>query len=307
MIRLARWWFGQFTLHGGGKGGGSYSAPPAPDYRGAAQEQGAASQELATQQTFANRPTLNTPWGQLAWSTGATTDPATGQSVTGWTGNLNLTPDQQAALDAQQGIQQGRSQAAETLLGQATGAFQTPFDWQGLPQVGDLNTAQQGAYEKMSQMLEPGRSQQRDALETQLANMGLARGTEAWNREETKLGSDWAAQDRARMGQALSEGRADIGTQQQLRQAAIAEEAQRRGMTLNELNALLTGQQVSMPQMPSFASATGAQAPQYLNAAQMQGNYGLQGAQQNLASQQATGMDYGALIGTIGGIAAAAF
>src|SRR5262245_17581980 len=139
--------FAAALYYGGGKGG---SAPPPPDYRGAAQEQSTASKEIATQQTFANRPELYTPWGQQTWQASAGTDPATGQPITRWRSDIALSPEQQAALDAQMGIQTGRSQAAETLLGQATGAFQTPFDWESLPDVGNLDTAQAGAFEKMS-------------------------------------------------------------------------------------------------------------------------------------------------------------
>ena len=55
----------------------------------------------------------------------------------------------------------------------------------------------------------------------------------------------------------------------QLRQQAIAEQMQRRGMSLNEMNALLTGQQVGMPQMPRFNAAGASETPQLLNAGQM--------------------------------------
>jgi hypothetical protein len=55
-----------------------------------------------------------------------------------------------------------------------------------------------------------------------------------------------------------------------LRQQAIAEQAQRRGMSLNEMNALLTGQQVSMPNMPSFNQAGISQTPQLMDAAKNQ-------------------------------------
>lgn len=56
--------------------------------------------------------------------------------------------------------------------------------------------------------------------------------------------------------------------QNQLRQQAIAEQAQRRGMSLNEMNALLSGQQVSMPQMPSFSAAQRPETPNILGATQ---------------------------------------
>jgi len=61
----------------------------------------------------------------------------------------------------------------------------------------------------------------------------------------------------------------------QLRQQAIAEQQQRRGMSLNEMNALLTGQQVGMPQMPRFNASGVAETPQLLNAANMQYQAGM--------------------------------
>ena len=57
--------------------------------------------------------------------------------------------------------------------------------------------------------------------------------------------------------------------QNRLRQQAIAEQAQRRGMSLNEMNALLSGQQVAMPSMPSFSQASKSETPNLLGAAQM--------------------------------------
>ena len=50
------------------------------------------------------------------------------------------------------------------------------------------------------------------------------------------------------------------------RQQAIAETLQRRGWTINEINALLSGQQVGMPNMPGFTAAGRAQAPDLMGA-----------------------------------------
>jgi hypothetical protein len=58
--------------------------------------------------------------------------------------------------------------------------------------------------------------------------------------------------------------------QQQLRQQAIAEEMMRRQMSLNEMNALLNGQQVSMTPMPNFNASAASQPVQYNTAAQAQ-------------------------------------
>jgi hypothetical protein len=328
---------------GGGKGS---SSPPPQDFRGSALEQAAASKELATQSTWANRPTLNTPWGQQTWSASAGTDPSTGQAITNWTSNINLTPEQQSALDSQQRIQQGKSGAAEQLLGQATEATAKPFDWENMPgrgqvaqQTQQLNAAQAGnvydsqgrAYQTMSQMLEPGRSQQREALDAKLLASGVDPNSEQARRSRGEQAEQFAGQDKQMMAQALAEGRMDVGQQYQMnsgqvgqqaaldqqrfgqqgtifgqqnqqRQQAIAEEAQRRGMPLSELNALLTGQQVQMPGMPSFQNATNAQAPQLLDAAKAQGNYNMNMAQM----KQDSGPDIGSLVGSVGGMAAMA-
>jgi len=269
--------------------------PPAPDYRGAAQEQAQSSKDTAVYNAWLNRPTINTPFGTQSWENTPTKDPVTGDTVSQWTQNNYLSPDQQSSLDSQMRIQEGRSGAAETLLGQATGAFQKPFNWDEMPsKPGSLDEAQQSAYGKMSAMLEPGRSRATEALDTKLANSGLPINSEAYNRAKQNLQTGFTQQDQAMMAQAMGEGRSDVNAQQTMRSAAIAEEAQRRGMTLNELNALLTGQQVNMPTMPGFSQAQGAQGAQYMDAAKMQGDMAMQ-QQQMKNSQQP---DVGALAGT---------
>jgi hypothetical protein len=63
--------------------------------------------------------------------------------------------------------------------------------------------------------------------------------------------------------------RAAAMDQNAVRQQMIAEQMQRRGMSLNEMNALLSGQQVSMPQMPGFQAAQRSETPNILGATQM--------------------------------------
>jgi len=160
-----------------------------------------------------------------------------------------------------------------------------------------IEASQQGAFDKISAMLQPGRRQQQESLEVQLANQGLPRNSEAWNRAMSQLSNQWGTQDKQITAQALSEGRADASAQYGLRQNAIAEEALRRGMPLNELNALLTGQQVSMPNMPGFGQANRAAGADYLGAANAQGSY-------NLSANQ--GNDWGSGIGGIASLVGAA-
>lgn len=60
------------------------------------------------------------------------------------------------------------------------------------------------------------------------------------------------------------------GYQNTLRQQQISEEMQKRGFSLNEINALISGQQVAMPTMPGFQNAGRAETVQYNQAAQNQ-------------------------------------
>ena len=59
----------------------------------------------------------------------------------------------------------------------------------------------------------------------------------------------------------------------QIRQQQITEAMTKRGFSLNEINGLLSGQQVNTPQMPSFQGASAAQAAPIYQAAVDQGNY----------------------------------
>lgn len=423
---------GGYICGGGGKG----SAPAAPDYRGAAQEQAASSKEVTNIQNWANRPTQNTPWGTIDWTAEAATDPSTGQAVTKWTQNYNTSDATKQALDAQLQMQNDRSALAGTFMNRVENEYSRPFDWNSMPQRGGnvqgsnfqymnsvphlqtsvgtenaqrigtapnlrtgLNT--QGVKNTMNlgdngelqgssgaerqrienalfERMSPQHDRQQAALEAKLANQGITAGSEAYNRARQELGDQQsrerydalqtAGQEMSRNAQIALANRGQLtqediaganlynqannqlfnqdlqagqfgnqalasqyglglqGTQannaaiqqdyaqrlgagqfgntamqnqqglmqnafgfnnaaqqnafnqsmqqsqyqNQLRQAAIAEEMQRRGMSLNEMNALLSGQQVSMQQMPQFNAAQRSEPVQYMQAAQNQ-------------------------------------
>lgn len=425
------------------------STPAAPDYTGAAQQQAASSRDVTEQQTWANRPTINTPFGQQTWESTPTFDPATGQTLNQWTQNTNLTPEAQHALDSQMSLQQGRSDLAAGLLGRAQQEYGQPMDWsqftatgatpqaqqygQNLPDFGQAPTNMRGygqdpqqqsyspeqlqrglsteglqnvdnssqyynkagdaIFNQWSSRNDPKFQKDQDMLRTQLYNQGLKEGDQAYNDEMQRLresqtdarnqasydatigagqeasrmqgmdmglrgqqfgerstqgqfansAADQALQQQlgiggqrfneqlaggqysdAQRGQQFSEGmtgaqyadaqRAAAGQEQlafgqqgynqqlqsanyqnQLRQQQIAEQMQQRGFSLNEINAILSGQQVGMPSMPSFNTAARSEGTQSLNAAQMTGQHDLDVFN---AQQQAT---QGALSGIAGG------
>jgi hypothetical protein len=334
--------------------GSKGSAPAAPDYIGATQLQGQLSKENLNMQNYANRPTINTPFGSQTWGTQTVTDPATGQDVTAWTQNTTLAPALQSALDAQTGLQADRSNLASNFMDRVATEYAMPFDYSGMPQMtsankpSDLQT-EVGDYSKgltssfnfgaplpqfdssyrdtvanqLMQKMQPVHDYQQRQLETKLSNMGFRPGTEGYDRELNNMSQRQSAErynalntagDEAQrlynmqMGTAQQSFNQNLGAaqfqnqalgqasaldqsrmqaqnqamqqqfglnqqyanaQNQLRQQAIAEQMQRRGMSLNEMNALLSGQQVAMPNMPSFSQSGQAQTPNILGATQM--------------------------------------
>ena len=111
-----------------------------------------------------------------------------------------------------------------------------------------------------------------------------------------RFGQDMASAQMAdqQRGQAQGEQAQDFGqgTQQfnmqnQQRQQAIAEQLQKEGWSLNKINAMLSGQQVGMPNMPDFKNAGVAAGTDYSGAANAAGSYGLKAHEMNAAAQAA--------------------
>ena len=333
--------------------GGKGSAPATPDYLGATQLQGELNKENLNTQNYANRPTINTPFGSQSWGTQSVTDPATGQVVTAWTQNNTLAPGLQSALEDQMGIQAGRSDLASSFMGRVANEYKNAPDYTNLPamaQAAQPTSLQTGTTDyvpglktsfnfgsplpqfdssyrdtvanSLMERMQPTHDYQQRQLETKLANMGFHPGTEGYDREMKNLAGrqalerynalDSAGQEAQRLynmqmgtaqqsfnqnlqgaqfqNQALNQANQmdlanmqagnqataqQYGLNQQyansqnaLRQQAIAEMLQRRGTSLNEMNALLSGQQVSMPTMPSFNASGMAQTPDIVGALQ---------------------------------------
>lgn len=175
---------------------------------------------------------------------------------------------------------------------------------------GYIQNAGDAIYGQWSNRQEPRMQQASAQMETKLRNQGLNPGDQAYDEAMQRLsqdqndarlmanyqatigsgaegsrlqGMDLAAGSFANQAsqQALNQNLA-IGNQgfnQQMqsanmnntvRQQQISEEMQRRGFSLNEINAIISGQQVGMPSMPSFTNAGRASGTDYTGAAQNQ-------------------------------------
>jgi hypothetical protein len=183
---------------------------------------------------------------------------------------------------------------------------QVPTSQFTLPEgdIGDPNAfRQQGSdasYNAAMNRVTPQFQEQRRAMEAKMRNQGLGPEDAAWQSQMEGIGNAendarnqaiWGAQEAGRQesqlnfGQQLGQnqnnfnqalganaqnfGQAMSGSQyaNQIRQQQITEQLQKRGASLNEINALLSGQQVQNPQMPNFAQAGVAQAAPIYNAA----------------------------------------
>jgi len=171
--------------------------------------------------------------------------------------------------------------------------------------INDPNQTRQRAedmsYNSAMSRVTPQFEEQKRAAEVKMRNQGLSPQDSAWKTQmEGITQGENDARDKAIWG-ANSAGRAEAGQMfgqelglnqnrfnqalgsnnqnwnqsmqgsqysTQLRQQQLTEEMQKRGFSLNEINGLLSGQQVNTPNMPNFSQASSAQpAPIYQGAA----------------------------------------
>lgn len=112
-----------------------------------------------------------------------------------------------------------------------------------------------------------------DAYEQAAYQATIGAGQEASRYQDMDVAKGAFANQAAQQAFDMNRGASSFATQ--LRQQDIAEEMQRRGFSLNEINAILTGQQVGLPGMPGFTNAGRSEGVQSLAAAQMQGQSAL--------------------------------
>lgn len=123
-------------------------------------------------------------------------------------------------------------------------------------QFGERGTAADFGMQASSQRFDQGLSANQQALG--VAGMGYGMDESNVNRRMAAGGQEFGQEMQA----------SNLATT--LRQQALAEEMQRRGFSLNEINAILHGQQVSMPGQPSFMGANRSETTDYSGAASNQ-------------------------------------
>ena len=142
-------------------------------------------------------------------------------------------------------------------------------------------------------------------------DFGIDRDTRGVNFNEMMRAQDFNNQQTQNMYNAQGQQYNNMFNQQsqqanyanQLRNSQIAADMQQRGFSLNEINALISGQQVGLPSMPQFNTAQQSQTPNYMGAAQNQ----YQGAQDQYSADQAGSQGFMSGLGTLGGLGMQAY
>lgn len=236
--------------------GKSASAPPPPDYTGAARETAAGNLEAARANIAANRVNQYTPYGSLEYE-------VSGEDKFGnpmWKATQSLAPAQQQLLDYQNKASLGLGELTGKGLGYVSNMLETPFDVSQLPSTG-FNPSQtyQEAY---MQRLAPQLQQGRDKLQQDLANRGIDIGSEAYDRAMMQQ----SQRENDLLLGATTQG---FGVGQQARQQGLQEQAYLRNEPLNTLNAVRTGAQVQGPSFVNPAMQANTAGADILGATQM--------------------------------------
>lgn len=261
---------------------GRKRAPPPPDYAAAARETAAgnlqlaketaeANQRLVEAQARANRINQYTPYGELTYSQ----DPAGN-----WRQDMKLSPQAQATLDAQMGMDKQYADIAQAGLGKARGLLEDPnLDFSKLPELQglDLSTlpqapinAGQTAQQAIMSRLQPTLQQRENELAQRLANQGITLGSEAYQREmnlagqsrndlELQAAREGITLDQAARMNALNEQNLRYGNQADMRGRLLQEQAMQKDRPLNLINALRGGAQVQNPTFQPYAMQSGVQ------------------------------------------------
>lgn len=181
-------------------------------------------------------------------------DPMEGR-VTKWTQRQTLNPETQELFDAQMSRNQNLAATAEGMGSRISDEFGAPLDWdqfgdvEGFDPQANRQSAEDAAYGRATQRLDPRFESQRATLETQMANRGLRPGDQAYDSAMRTFNTGRNdAYEMAQMG-AVGEGRSEtdlnLRTNERanaLRSQQIEEYLGKRGRSLEESNMLQSSQ-----------------------------------------------------------------
>jgi len=249
-------------------------APAPPDYVGAAKAQGESNLEAAIASGKINNPNVVNPYGT--------------QSVS-WNGQQptivqKLSPAQQALFDKTNAAKGSLANAGVAGARNVQTSLSSPLSFKSLPNAPQSSGQRRDDVIKaMMSRVDTDTAGQRSARNSELIAAGIRPGTAAYDSAMGLIDRQYNDARQQAIKSGGEEASRDFGMDTQTRNQAIFELLQQRQVPLNEINALLSGSQVSSP----FAGNLGYQAGANVQAAPTFGATQAQGqAQQNQYNQQ---------------------
>lgn len=229
------------------------------------------------------------------------TDPNTGKTmkVPVFQYETKLSPNQQKLLAGQEALGLQMNDIGGRQLKRMDEYLSTPFNLDGIAEVGDFESYRAKTEDALMSRLNEDFAQDYNKMETRLINQGAARGSAAFDSAEKAYGrnvNDARVQAFLASG---AEGRAAGGYDQNLRNQKIQERLLQRNQPINEVTALMSGGQVTAPQMPQFQGSQMGEVPV--------GQYMYQNWSQNNQRAQQQAAANGAMWSNIGNAAAGMF
>lgn len=229
--------------------------PPDPYATSAADQAGHVGTAIA--QTALNNADEESPFGTVDYEiTGnQTVKDAQGKDidVPTYTRKITLSEAEQQKYDLENQVALQAGDIATNQLDLLNDTLSSPINYDDLPEV----ETDQGYYQDLLfQRLNPEIERDRERLETQLANQGIAQGTEAYKTAQEQMERNV---NDARIGGLLQAGQYASQEQQRqlsLRQQLIQEKAAKRSIPINEISALMGQNQVNMPQFQGYNPGT---------------------------------------------------
>ena len=240
-----------------GGGGGGQSQPQAPNPQQTAAAQTTSNVNTAVANAYLGNTNQITPYGNLTYNqTG--TQSVGGNDVPQFTATQTLSPEQQQIYDQSTHLQNRALGLAGTVANNVEGSLNNLLNYQGIPELPtDQTQLRNTAYNALTARSNQDLDRQTRQQQTQLANQGLAPGSEAYNNALQPL-------ERARVDasnqatlQAGNLAGQNLSQAQTLRNQAIQERTAIRNQPLQDYSTLLgLGGGVTQP---TYAPASSGQ------------------------------------------------
>lgn len=296
--------------------------PPSPDPNAVAAAQTGSNLTTAIGNTWMANANYVTPFGTTKTKQSGTkkvTDPSTGKTyeVPNFTYTTSLSKDQKKLLDQQERLGMDLNSMATGQVNRLKDHLSRPIDFNSLPQVGgglqdvkDFDTYRQEVNGAMNARLNEDLGRDYNSLENRLINQGLTRGSEAFtkamdehgrNANDARVQTFLASGQEARSAGAYDQNKrsAQLTEQMGLRNQRLSELLTERNQPVNEITALMSGGQVTAPQMPQFQGSQMSETPI--------GQYTYQNWSQNNQRAQQQAQANGQMWSNVGNVASGLF